>query len=404
MADNHDALIAQFADITGALPAEARNHLEANAWDIGAATIEYFTAMDEEEEGDDADPAPEEPYTGPRTLDGRPAPQSVSAAAASSRSAPPKQKGVATLGSLGSGGHAHDDDDDSDSEDERDQPRDLFAGGEKSALAVQDPSKKKDSKGLIKEILKKAQANAGKHGESSSSAASAAPSRFSGTGHSLGDDNTPSQAIPSARAPEESEHVTRVLHIWEDGFSIEDGELKRFDDPRNARDLQMIQQGRAPLHLMGVRPDQSVDVQLNQHKEKYTPPPKVYKPFGGSGQRLGSPTPGGSSTATETAPSAATAAPVQTSTSSRPEPEIDSSQPTVTLRLQLADGTRMPARFNTTNTIGDVYAFVERATTNSGREWVIATTFPNKDHTDKSLKLEDVPEFKRGGNAVQKWV
>lgn len=243
--------------------------------------------------------------------------------------------------------------------------------------------------------------NAGRHGEEASS--SGPQSRFTGTGQTLGGDDAPSQSIPDprARAPEQ-EHVTRILHIWEEGFSIEDGELRRFDDPRHARDLQMIQQGRAPLHLMGVRPDQPVDVQLVQHNEKYKPPPKVYKPFGGSGHRLGSEVPGESLTSTVSAPQAA---PAQTSAqASRPEPEVDSSQPTVTLRLQLADGTRMPARFNTTNTVGDVYAFVERASPGVERAWVLATTFPNKDHTDKSLKLEEVPEFKRGGNAVQKWV
>lgn len=153
---------------------------------------------------------------------------------------------------------------------------------------------------------------------------------------------------------------------------------------------------------MDVRADQPVDVQLVQHNEKYKPPPKVYKPFSGQGQRLGNDTPSGSSTVPESVPQTAPA-PAAASTS-RPEPEVDASQPTVTLRIQLADGTRMPARFNTTNTIGDVYAFVERASQHTDRAWVIATTFPNKDHTDRSLKLEEVPEFKRGGNAVQKWV
>jgi len=165
----------------------------------------------------------------------------------------------------------------------------------------------------------------------------------------------------------------------------------------------MIQNGRAPVHLMGVRPDQAVDVQLIQHSEKYSPPPKVYKPFAGSGNRLGSPTPGGPSTTTEE-PVAAT----NTITSSAPaaaaEPTIDASQPTLSLRIQLANGTRLPAQFNTTSTIGDVYDFIDRASTGSGqRAWVLATTFPSKDHTDKALQLGDVAEFKRGGTAVQKW-
>lgn len=218
----------------------------------------------------------------------------------------------------------------------------------------------------------------------------------------LGGDDTPSQVIPDphARTPEPLPTQTRILHLWNDGFSIEDGPLRRFDDAQNAADLAMIRQGRAPLHLMNVRADQPVDVQLIKHDENYKPPPKVYKPFSGGGHRLGSPTPGGSSTTAAPPPAAAPAA----SSSSVPEVEVDSSVPTVMLRIQLANGTRLPARFNTTHTIGDVYAFIERAYPGSNeRPWVLATTFPNKDHTDKSLVLGEIPEFKKGGTAVQKW-
>jgi UBX domain-containing protein 1 len=154
---------------------------------------------------------------------------------------------------------------------------------------------------------------------------------------------------------------------------------------------------------MGVRADQAVDVQLIKHDENYKPPPKIYKPFSGSGQRLGSPTPGGSGL--EAAP-AATPAPTaaSSSTPAAPEVPVDSAQPTLTLRVQLANGTRLPARFNTTHTIGDVYGFIERALPGSSdRPWVLATTFPNKEHTDKSLVLGEMGEFKRGGVAVQKW-
>jgi UBX domain-containing protein 1 len=219
----------------------------------------------------------------------------------------------------------------------------------------------------------------------------------------LGGDDTPSQSIPDLHAQESEplETQTRILHLWNDGFSIEDGPLRRFDDAQNAADLAMIRQGRAPLHLMGVRPDQPVDVQLVKHDENYKAPPKVYKPFSGAGQRLGSPTPSGSGIAAAPAPAPPRTAPPA---SSVPEVDIDTSAPTVMLRIQLADGTRLPARFNTTHTIGDVYSFIERAYPGSNeRSWVLATTFPNKDHTDKSLILGEIPEFKRGGTAVQKW-
>lgn len=207
---------------------------------------------------------------------------------------------------------------------------------------------------------------------------------------------------PTTPAPA-SDHARRTLHIWEDGFSVEDGPLHRFDDPANAQDLQSIQRGRAPLHLMNVAPGQTVDVQLYKHSEPYKAPPKVYKPFGGSGQRLGSPTPGGSSSPTITGATAAALAPATASTST-PEVQVDETQPTLTLRIQLANGTRLPAKFNTTHTVGDVYEFITRAYPGSiERAWVLATTFPNKDHTDKTQILGEMPEFKRGGTAVQKW-
>ena len=64
--------------------------------------------------------------------------------------------------------HGHDDDDDDENGDDTDEdigmtdeePRDLFAGGEKSGLAVQDPStkSKNDPKKVVDDILKKARA------------------------------------------------------------------------------------------------------------------------------------------------------------------------------------------------------------------------------------------------------
>jgi UBX domain-containing protein 1 len=221
----------------------------------------------------------------------------------------------------------------------------------------------------------------------------------------LGGDDTPSQLVPDPNAtaaePAAGPIQNRVLHLWNDGFSVEDGPLHRFDDPQNAADLQIIQSGRAPIHLMNVLPNQPVDVQLNKHDENYKPQPKVYKPFSGGGHRLGSPTPGSPSRTTTAAP---VAAPAASTTSSTSEVDISPNQPTLTIRIQLANGTRLPARFNTTHTIGDVYGFIERAHPGANtRPWVLATTFPNKEHTDKSAVLGEVPEFKRGGTAVQKW-
>jgi UBX domain-containing protein 1 len=136
---------------------------------LEAAVTEYFTAQEEgvgahggAEADEDQEMEEEPPYTGPRTLDGRPAPSAIPTSGSSNPAPPKKRGGIATLGSIAptdphaGHGHAHDDDDDSDDEDFEpdEEPRDLFAGGEKSGLAVQDPSQKR----LVKDILKKARA------------------------------------------------------------------------------------------------------------------------------------------------------------------------------------------------------------------------------------------------------
>jgi UBX domain-containing protein 1 len=218
----------------------------------------------------------------------------------------------------------------------------------------------------------------------------------------LGGDDAPSRTIPdpTAAAPSLPPRAHRELHLWRDGFSVDDGDLFRYDDPANARTLEMINTGHAPLHILNVEQGQEVDVEVHAHKdEDYVKPKKKWVPFGGSGQRLGSPTPGASALAQPPAPAAGTA-----SDAAKPAVEVDSSAPVVTLQIRLADGTRLPSRFNTTHTIGDVYDFVNRANAASTqRPYALMTTFPSRELSDKAQALGDLAEFKRGGVVVQKW-
>ncbi|KAI8625590.1 hypothetical protein F5Y19DRAFT_264059 [Xylariaceae sp. FL1651] len=410
---DHDALTSGFMDMTGASAEQATQYLSASNWDLTIATQSYYADEDENENESAAaaagsSAAPPE-YTGPRTLDGRPAPQSIPTTSSSSKR-PQKKKGLATLSSLGGGGtHDHDDDDSEDDDDDA-AHRDTYAGGEKSGLAVQDPSQRADPRRIINDLLSKAKSNA-QRPETSSPAGPSSASSFRGSGQTLGGEGAESRVIPDPLAPPgsrarpQSEEVQeRTLHLWRDGFSIDDGELRRFDDPANADALRMIQQGRAPVHLMNVRYDEPLDVKLQQHDENYRPLPKVYKPFGGEGRRLGSPVPGEAAAAT-TLPTLATSntAAAAPSSAAPSGTSIDESQPTVMIRIQMPDGTRLPARFNTSQTVSDIYEFISRASPELRTGgWVLATTFPNKDHTDKSLILGDMAEFKKGGTAVVK--
>ncbi|MCJ1398868.1 NSFL1 cofactor p47 [Xylographa trunciseda] len=409
--DARDALIQQFCSVTGSTPSEAQHFLTNTGWDPSLAVTEYYTTLEEaggsgEQEdstGDAEDDSGAAGASSGRTLDGRIIPQAIPTISSqpsgpASSSKQPAKKKFATLGDLsggGAGGHAghgHDDDDDDDEEDQ-----DFFAGGEKSALAVQNPDD------LKRKIIEKAR----RGGQRPADEPPKPSTRFTGTAHTLGSDDTPSQVIedPNAKVAKPAVKVERRLHFWADGFSVDDGPLYRSDDPANAGILAMIKSGRAPLEIMNVQQHQEVEVKVEQHQENYVAPKKKYKAFGGGGQRLGSPTPGPGTRAAE--PTTTSTAPVTAPASSQPAAsamDIDEAQPTISIQIRLGDGTRLVSRFNTSHTIGDVYSFVQASSPSSqNRPWVLMTTFPSKELSDKAQVLGDLSDFKRGGVVVQKW-
>ncbi|PIA91428.1 UBX domain-containing protein 1 [Cercospora beticola] len=389
--DTQDEKVAQFTAITGASPTVAQNALGASNWDLEAAVSLFFAAGDEQASADEDDDDEPPPTANPR--------RNVDAAPATNKSGSSrKPKGPTTLRDLQGGGDASSDDD---------KKRDLFAGGEKSGLAVTDPNQGDGPVDHFRNIMNQARSNRDRPGAAGEEDEEPRSSHFMGRAQTLGGDDAPSRVIedPNAVRGQPPPRVTRTLHLWADGVSIDDGPLLRFDDHANEHIMTEINQGRAPKALLDVQPDQEVDLNLDPHKgENYVAPKPKYKPFGGSGQRLGSPTP---ALASSSAASASTSRAPAAAASSQAKPEemtVDESQPTLQLQIRLGDGTRLASRFNTTHTIGDVYDFVNRASPASQqRSYVLQTTFPSKELADKSQVLGDMSDFKRGGVVVQKW-
>lgn len=150
-----DDLISQLCGVTGISPAEvsepfvwqvtdafndapthfvsfdqAREYLATNNWDIHDALADYYPEQDDNMRDDlESDDEPAQ-SSGGRTLGGTAPPPSSEP---NVRRAPRKK--FATLGDLSSGdARAHDH-----SDDDSDEGQDMFAGGEKSGLAVQNP-------------------------------------------------------------------------------------------------------------------------------------------------------------------------------------------------------------------------------------------------------------------------
>jgi len=383
MAD-HDSLISEFCTLTSTEPEQARHYLEASKWDINVAVNQFFggdNAPEDEESGDDEMeeyPPPSAPVGG--------------SSGAKATGAPRKLVSLSDF--------KQEDGEESDS-DGAERQKDFFAGGEKSGLAIQEPGK--GGKDIIQNILNKAKGEAERRqGQAEASDGPSRP-RFTGSGHTLGSDESPSVLVPDTSAPpaRAPETVHRSLTFWRDGFSIEDGPLMRYDEPANQEILRAIQSGRAPTALMGVQQGQQADVHVFKRlDEDYVPPKKKFQPFSGSGNRLGSPTP---EVAAAPIPVAAPAAvPQAPATPAIPQVNVDSSQPATSLQIRLGDGTRLVSRFNHSHTVGDIYNFVNSASaTSRSREYVLQTTFPNKELTDKMQTVKDAGLV--NAVVVQKW-
>lgn len=289
-----------------------------------------------------------------------------------------------------------------------------------SGLAIQEPGK--GGKDIIQNILNKAKLDFSSHiyeialtnfhcrgeaerrqGQAETSAGPSRP-RFTGSGHTLGSDESPSVLVPDTSAPpaRAPETVHRSLTFWRDGFSIEDGPLMRYDEPANQEILRAIQSGRAPTGLMGVQQGQQADVHVFKRlDEDYVPPKKKFQPFSGSGNRLGSPTPEVAAAPIPVA-SPTSPAPQASAAPTAPQVNVDPSQPATSLQIRLGDGTRLVSRFNHSHTVGDIYNFVNSASaTSRSREYVLQTTFPNKELTDKAQTVKDAGLV--NAVVVQKW-
>ncbi|ORZ35936.1 ubiquitin-related domain-containing protein [Catenaria anguillulae PL171] len=382
--------VAQFVSVTGADAQQAAHFLDASKGDLNAAVAAFFATQD---------------------LGGPPA--SSSAAARSSSPAVPVEAPRPTprIATFASTANAADKDKNT-----------YYAGGEKSGVAVQGPPDANKPPSSVDDIMKIA-AQGGPRPPADSSDAEfdddddeeveddrrPKVQAFTGQGFRLGTEqegssvassSAPAADDPAARA--KPKKVSRLLTFWQDGFSIEDGPLYPYSDPQSQRILEELKSGRAPLHILNVQPNQPVDLRI-AHKttEQYKAPPA--KPFSGQGNRLGSlipgdPTPSSSSASSAAAPRAATAPAVPATLNVT----VDQSQPTTTLQIRLADGTRMVTKFNHSHTVGQLRAIVAAARSDSsGRSFTLSTTFPMKVLTEDAQTLEQAGLL--NSVVVQKW-
>ncbi|CAJ0584290.1 unnamed protein product, partial [Mesorhabditis spiculigera] len=178
------------------------------------------------------------------------------------------------------------------------------------------------------------------------------------------------------------------MYMWTNGFSIDDGPLRSFEDPASRTFLENIMQGRIPAELRDLHPGKQVDLRMERKTEEYRAPKP--KPFGGAGHRLGAVVPD-VVVATSSAASSSTAKPAEDHTAAaQAEVGLEEGAPISQIQARLPSGNRVVGRFNHTHTVGTVRTFLVSAVPELAYSpFQLMTTFPNKVIEDETLTLKD---------------
>nr|XP_054757628.1 NSFL1 cofactor p47-like [Lytechinus pictus] len=389
-----DEVLTQFIGVTGADRDRASFFLESSGWKLEVALESFYDNSDDMVTNPPSADPPSERQPEPPRVEPPPAAQPQGGSTAKGSAAPKARGGgssrVATLGDYTS----RKADNDSDEEGQA-----FYAGGADhgSGQQVVGPKKKKvEADSLVKNIFKHAKDHGAEEvaagGGPSASQPRNASRAFKGAGYRLGESaEEPVVPVPGTSGtmpgatPQET-HV--VLKMWKTGFSINDGDLRRYEVPENDAFLKTIMKGEIPNELLQLGKGGEVSLDLEDHRnEEFTQPKKTVKAFTGRGVMLGSPTPtmttGGASTQPSGTPSQSSSAAPAASI------DVDPSQPTTTLQLRLADGTRLTGKFNHSHTIEDIRNFIIASRPQySGQAFVLLTTFPNNTLSDNSQTIE----------------
>ena len=219
--------------------------------------------------------------------------------------------------------------DDSDEEEEK-KNVDFYAGGTSSGMAVEGGDH-------VKKIVNKAR------------------------------ENTSSGSGPG------SEGVQLKISLYENGFTVDDGELRDYEGEQNKQFIKEMSEGYVPRELQAKYKGQKVDVSLeDRRKEKYRPPtPPKYVAYSGSGASMGGVEGVGLEVNKDTG-----------------KPVVDESQPTTNLQIRFHNGDREVVTFNLTHTVGDIHEYIMNAAPVDG-SYQLVTGFPPKPLVDTNKTIEE---------------
>ncbi|KAJ8384828.1 hypothetical protein AAFF_G00198150 [Aldrovandia affinis] len=269
----------------------------------------------------------------------------------------------------------------------------FYAGGsERSGQQIVEPPKKNNSNEVVEDLFKGAKQHGAvpveRAGRGLGEPSGSQP--FGGGGYRLG--ATPEEesayVVGERRHGDHAQEVHVVLKLWKTGFSLDDSELRSYSDPGNALFLESVRRGQIPQELRQLSQGGKVNLDMEDHRDtEFSKPKSAFKAFGGEDQKLGSSAPA-------MGPLTRLLGGLQDQADSESQASasvaLDDTKPVTSIQIRLADGGRLVQKFNHSHSVSDVRQFVASARPAMvAMEFVLMTTFPNKELTDENQTLKD---------------
>jgi hypothetical protein len=123
------------------------------------------------------------------------------------------------------------------------------------------------------------------------------------------------------------------LRLWKNGFTVDEGPLRAYNDPANKEFLNDINQGVTPRELVRFSEGAEVNLDMEDHRDEDYAPPKGKYVLYNDGYKLGSPTP---TVVSNASPQEL----VNNEDLAKKEMPIDESSPVTQVQVRLSNGSR----------------------------------------------------------------
>ncbi|XP_023163309.2 NSFL1 cofactor p47 [Drosophila hydei] len=187
---------------------------------------------------------------------------------------------------------------------------------------------------------------------------------------------------------EQHERTIVVLHLWSEGFSLDNGMLRRYEVPENERFLRAIMRGDFPdeMQVLGRRIELTVRDRTNESYRELS-----RKQFMGFGRPLASPTPDIDLTARPSELLSSEERQQLQEQVAQHTLQLNGQTAMTTIQFRLANGNRIAAHFNTSHNVGDLYRYLRVARPQYATDsFLLITGFPRHDlhETDQRTLAE----------------